>query len=989
MVSPELHLDWLAHGWALMYLSIKNPDRIPGWDAVVLTAASPSQAELYRLRLEAARKLGRLSPRVLTLVAPDPEGRRIGSGGATLHALRALAQAQPATDWARRRILLVHAGGDSRRVPWANILGKPFIPLPLLADPDRAVPTLLDHLLAIAAPVAYGMTNGGLLTLAGDVLPLFPSGRLRIPNDGGLVVTVPVALDVAERHGVICADERDRVVDLLQKLPAAELAGGGALVSGGAALLDTGIYAFAGAALRGLLGLACSTPEPVSQLVDSGREISLYEELAAGLVPRKAGWLRARPLGPRILEALSGQALVNARFDELSFIHLGATSEVLAQFNRFWHGRFSRRILSECGEAVAETALLCQARLAGGVRVGEASFVYASLLGEGTRIGNRCVVVGVDDRDEPFQLPDNHCLWQVLVKGASPLGGPDVVTACCGVDDNPKDRFEEGTFCNRSFPLWLADHGVAAEELWPEGQPRTLWRAKLFPGQVHPADLLIAAWILGDGQAGAHLRDQWRRAPRHSLADLHANAETSAWFHRQETITTGLVMRALRRTVDGVLERNAAALAEQLATPALRARAAAMAERLPPPELTSPLAPASRLYQLRADLLQTGSAEEEFSLEAFDAVQREVALALPRLEPQPVRGLEAGRSERVELPVRLDIAGGWSDTPPYCLERPARVLNLAMTLDGQLPIGAEVRALAEPRWELVLEDQDRQAALREPAQLAAPPDPADPFALLRVALLLTGYGSAQGVTQGARVRTWSRVPKGSGLGASSILGAALLRALQRLAGRPDDIQTLCALVLTLEQRLTTGGGWQDQIGGLAPGVKCISSLPVRPLKLSVEPVPLLPPVAQELHSRLVIAFTGQARLAKNVLHIVVGRYLQRDVRVTGAIGRLVELADEGRQALALGDLDALGAMMSEVWQLHQRLDPHCSNLGVDLLFQSVSDLACGGKLAGAGGGGFMAVMAKDATAAARVRERLKEAGRELRLYEWKLWTIDH
>jgi len=167
-------------------------------------------------------------------------------------------------------------------------------------------------------------------------------------------------------------------------------------------------------------------------------------------------------------------------------------------------------------------------------------------------------------------------------------------------------------------------------------------------------------------------------------------------------------------------------------------------------------------------------------------------------------------------------------------------------------------------------------------------------------------------------------------------------------------------------------------------VKCISSVPVTPLRLTVEPVPLLPAVVTELEKRFVIAFTGQARLAKNVLQIVVGRYLRREGRVLAVLDRLVELAGEGRQALALGDFEALGRVMSEVWQLHQHLDPHCSNPALDALFAEVEDWASGAKLAGAGGGGFIGILAKDAEAAGRIRARLPALGREVRVYDWAL-----
>lgn len=83
--------DTLRKSWYRLRLSVRHPSRVPTWDAVVLTAASPEQAKLYEWQLSRAKRLGRIAPSTVTLAVPDPDGRRIGSGAATLHAIRMLA----------------------------------------------------------------------------------------------------------------------------------------------------------------------------------------------------------------------------------------------------------------------------------------------------------------------------------------------------------------------------------------------------------------------------------------------------------------------------------------------------------------------------------------------------------------------------------------------------------------------------------------------------------------------------------------------------------------------------------------------------------------------------------------------------------------------------------------------------------------------------------------------------------------------------------
>jgi fucokinase len=979
-------LAHLAQGTAMLHLSVETPSRVPGWDVIVLTAASERQARLYEMQVEAARRRGLIGPSTRTLVVPDPQGRRIGSGGATLNALRRMAKAVGEGKASSLRVLLIHAGGDSRRVPWANIPGKSFIPFPLLTDVDRPVNTVFDHQLAMAAPVAAAMRGGGLLSFAGDALPLFDAIDMELPLDGGLVVTSPVSLDVAGKHGVIVAGPDGRVADLLQKATPAELVERGALVRGCAALLDTGIYAYCGSAFEALVAVACGSPDPIAELLASGQECSLYEEIASALVPARHAWLEGRPLGPRLLAGLGrGLPLVNHVAEDLQFIHFGTTSEVLQHLAASWNGELSRRVLAEYGGGVDATAAVYASRLGLETVVGRGSLIHGCRLGDGVRVGSRCVVLAADLPDGNLRVPDNTCLWQAPLSTSAGA----VATVCCGVDDNPKDALGRSTFLNRDLGAWMAAHGVGKADLWPEGGETTLWRAKVIPAAGNE-DLGLTAWVMGDGGDGA-AREAWCQAPRLSLADLHGAADPAAFMHREQEIVEDLVLRAVRRTLLGGGERNVDALASQVISDPARADLARLGAAIPEPgdAWASGSAPWSRTLRLKADLARSaGRPAEADALQqrSFDAVYREVAAAVKSPGTQSVCGVAAGTCVRVDLPVRFDIAGGWSDTPPYCLERPAKVLNLAMALNGQRPVGASVEALPEPRWELEIEDDGTRMTLRDGEPVLDPSGLRDRFALLRSALVLCGYGAGSQVTQGVRVRTWSRVPRGSGLGTSSILAAALVSALEQLAGRSSAPERIIDLVLILEQRLTTGGGWQDQVGGLVPGIKLVSSLPTLPLRIGIEPVPLLASVAEELQARMVLAFTGIDRLAKNVLQIVVGRYLRRDGRTLGAIADLVALAEEGKRVLALGDLDGLGAVMTRAWQIHQVLDAHCSSAPVDALFDQVADLAVGAKLAGAGGGGFLGVLAKDAEAAVRVRDRLSAASPALRIYDWSLWT---
>lgn len=981
----ERQLQDLAGCWARHRLAVAAPERFPSWDWIALTAASESQADWYRLALDAARARGVIAPATRTLVVPDPGGRRIGSGGATLNALRAAAAED--SELSRRRVLLIHSGGDSRRVPWANTFGKVFIPLPLLADPDHAPPTIFDHLLAVSAAFVDALPGGGMVTLSGDMLLLFDPAAIVLPADGAAVVTTPVPLDLAARHGVIVEGPDGRVARLLQKPDVKTLEAYGALIEQGAALLDTGVWAFAGRGFESLIAAALEQPGAYDLLLDSGQTCSLYEELGGAMVAALQPDLRARPWSARLVDRLGGIALAHRRAEDMVFLHFGTTAEILDHFTRPWSGALLSRILADAGPRVSPDARIYLSSLHPDAQVGWGSFVYGCRLGPHASVGRRCVAVGVDDGGEAIALPDHTCLWQMPMDGGA--GPPLVASICCGADDQPGAELPSATFCNRSFELWMSEHRLAPEDLWPDGEPRHLWRARLFPVQEVPASLRFAMWLAGNGEgrAAERIRREWLAADRVSMATLHGRADFLAWMRQVAALESSLLLEALGRSVDSALDRNVHELARRLPTPGLRSRAVTLADqRLAGDGDDVRPCPRSRRLQMRADLLLAGDCTEEARRaadEAFAAVQDEVAAAVRYTTPEPVRGRPPAVVE-VSLPVRFDISGGWSDTPPYCLERPAMVLNFAVQLKGARPIRVRAETLDAPRWELAVEDLGVSRAFDTAVDALRSDGVADPFHLLKTALRITGYGGPRGIHQGVRIRTRADVPKGSGLGTSSILGAAVIRALQELARRPSDTRTVSDLVLVLEQQMRTGGGWQDQVGGLVGGVKCVRTQPRCPLRLDIEPVPLRPSVREEFERRFVVVFTGQQRLARNILQLVVERYLRREARTLAAIRTLVDLADEGRAALAMGRLDDLGAVLRGAWAALQQLTPECSNPRIDALFREVEPWSVGAKLAGAGGGGFMGILARDAEAAEEIRRRLRERSPALEVYDWSL-----
>lgn len=953
----------LIHGWRRLRLSAAAPERVPGWDVLVLTASCPGQATLYRAQLSAMQRRGRLPCSTHCLVVEDPAGQRIGSGGATLNALAALVQQLGSVEAvAAARILLIHAGGNSTRLPWASVVGKAFIPLPLAADPDEPCPSLCDHLVALTSGLPAHLHGGGLLTCSGDVLPLGHLDALHWPDSGLGVVTIAAPAALAGRHGVIAADAGNRVHTLLQKPNLNQLRSADALLPGDRAQLDTGVWLLRADAVSALAALA-SDGVSIPALLADGRELGLYDDIPAAALPsdRQAPVRHeppASPLAGELRTALSGCAVHNIPAPNLHFLHLGTGTELLAHLAAPWAGELQTRQLAACGPAVASDAVVVDSVLSEGARVGSGSLVAMSRLGPRVRLGRRCVVQGVDAMDEALTLPDHHALWQVAMPaGAHPQATqPLWVSVWCGVDDNPKLCDGAATLGNAGLMAWCQARGISDADIWRADEPRCLWTARLYPGSPGRPSLGLVDWMQAcPSQFTAGARDLWRAAPRFSLAELAGGFDAPAMLAAAGGRQDQVILAALAQVAAQALDRHAGSLAADLSH-GQRPSLLSLATQLP----SDAPVPSERWHWLQADLLDAAGAQQPAQVartRAWAAIHRRVSDALPEMPawelPDP--HAHVGPVGESHCGARIDLAGGWTDTPPMCLDAPAAVCSLGVHLSPddrstpRAPIWATASVTAQPG--LTLEFPGHPALA--PTHLTAMPSAEeihldDPFALPKAVCLACGIRIGPGLP-GLHLSATSTLPQGSGLGGSSILAAACVQALARCCKVSDDPAQISRRVLLVEQILSTGGGWQDQLGGLMPGAKLLSSLPRSPLDIAIEPIPLAAETLTALGQRLLIIDTGITRLAKNVLQRVVGGYLSRRYFSLRSLSQLAAIAGQARDCLAQGDIDGLGESITEAWRLNQALDPHCSNPEVD---QRFAGLPGHWKLTGAGGGGF-------------------------------------
>ncbi|MBI5202851.1 MAG: kinase [Elusimicrobia bacterium] len=227
------------------------------------------------------------------------------------------------------------------------------------------------------------------------------------------------------------------------------------------------------------------------------------------------------------------------------------------------------------------------------------------------------------------------------------------------------------------------------------------------------------------------------------------------------------------------------------------------------------------------------------------------------------------------------------------------------------------------------------------------------------------------ITDGVEIHHHADLPSRTGLGSSSSFAVGLLHALHALEHRMADKTTLAREAIHVEQEvLKENVGCQDQVIASFGGFCRIDfaktgGFQVAPLTLSTERV-------RELENHLLLYFTGFSRIAS----IIVKEQLERIKDTQSELSRMREMVDEASGILmAKGPLAPFGKLLDESWQLKRKLSSKVSSPAIDDIYEAARSAgALGGKLLGAGGGGFMLIFAEPKNHA-RIRERLKHLTR--------------
>ncbi|MBQ2974736.1 MAG: bifunctional fucokinase/L-fucose-1-P-guanylyltransferase [Clostridia bacterium] len=982
------------------------------WDYVILTASNESQAQAYRLQIERRLARGFLPETTKYVVLPDPDGKRVGSGGATFNVIKFIAEQCGASLFRGKRVLVIHSGGDSKRIPQYSAIGKLFSPVPRNL-PDGRGSTLFDEFIIGMSGVPARFKEG-MLVLSGDVQLLFNPLQIDAQFNGAAAISIKEPVETGKNHGVFLGDGKGYVKNFLHKLSAEKLLEAGAVNEYGTVDLDTGAILMDAELLEALYSLISTDGVPdetkFSEFVNENARISFYGDFMYPLAsdstleqyyneaPEGEFTAELRECREKIWKVLSPFSLKLICLSPAKFIHFGTTGELLCLMTENisdyeflnWKNRAVSCVKNE-NEFTAFASYVEE-----NAKIENGSYTENSYILNGSYVGKGSIVSSLELCGE--RVPDN-----VVIHGL-PLNDGRFTVRIYGVKDNPKGTLEQAAqYLTTDLKKMVSELGFEEKELW-NGTAHDLWNAKLYPVCNSMKDALDFSLELYSAlkKKNDSFLIKWKNSDRISLCESFNKADLVKILDWQENIENRILCRNFINSLlcgtyceDALKIFGKKGIDEDIYSILMSTAA------------ESDFKTKIRIYYAVSRYMKEngsifcGTRYDLAEELCFAAIRQEVFEKAEEKLPDSSCYKIARDYVDVHLPVRVNWGGGWTDTPPYCYENGGTVLNAAISINGKLPVQICVKKIKEYRIEFESQDIGVKGFAETVEEITDCRNPFDYFALHKAALIACGIIPMNGGNEtleeilerlGGGIYLSTQVigiPKGSGLGTSSILAGACVKGIFEFLGIEKTDEDIYQIVLCMEQIMSTGGGWQDQVGGLTGGIKLISTEPGLEQQIKVTPIKVPEKAMKELSDRFALIYTGQRRLARNLLRDVVGGYIGSRPESVEALREIKPVAALMAYYLGNGDIDSFAKLLDEHWELSKKIDAGSTNGCIDQIFVTCEDLIDSKFIAGAGGGGFVMVILKKGVTKEQLRLRLSAIFQNSGVDVWQCDFVDN
>ncbi len=896
-------------------------------------------------------------------VTSDPKGTKIGSGGGTAYLLAKHLEESSATDFDKYleedKKIIIHAGGQSRRLPAYAPSGKILTPIPVFrwGRGQKMDQTLLDLQIPLYEKIMEGSTNNTLIA-SGDVFIYSPSIPFELPSADVVCFGIWVDPHLASRHGVFFTPRSNpqQLDFMLQKpdhLKIEELA------SSHLYMMDIGVWLLSDKAVKLLMQKSGWN----GSMFKSGDPdfYDLYSSFGTSLGQNPSGNDKE----------ISELTVSIVPLDKGEFYHFGTSNELITSTEKIQNRVLDQRAIWHHRVKPHPSIFVQNANTE--VKWNKSHhhiWIENSHVPQSWNLSHNHVITGVPENSWNLQLNPDVCLDIIPVKNRYCIRTYSINDPFSGILNNKQTKWLDSTFTE-----WLEKRRLTFSKS-SLTEDSDIQKAKLFPVvPFHVDNEELINWMLYGGN-NEKAKNIWLSSERLSAEDISSGANLLRLVKQREQFRhENLSLLALNYKKSVFYQANLKHIAKEFVDGNIEL----------PPELPESEASTIRFRDkmFRSEVLnsRTGSGERE-EKSAFSTLRKSLVNSI---EYNSIPKLNVFSDQIVwgRSPARMDLAGGWSDTPPYSIQNGGSVLNMAVDLNGQPPMQVYIRLSSEPKITMRSIDNGVFEEVTTFEELNAENIIGSVFSIPRIALCLAGFhpnycgvkynSLREQLTDfggGLEISLLAAIPKGSGLGTSSILAATVLGTLSDFCDLNWSHQDISHRTLILEQLLTTGGGWQDQYGGIIPGIKLIESEPGTQERMSIRWLADNVFTDSLYKDNWLLYYTGITRVAKNILgEIVRGMFLNEGERLR-ILDEIKQHAYDTADFIQKCDYENTTKMIGRSWLLNNKLDSGTNTPEVQRIIDTIADYTNGLKLLGAGGGGYMLISAKDAEAVKLIQTSL-------------------
>jgi galactokinase/mevalonate kinase-like predicted kinase len=905
-------------------------------------------------------------------VTSDPEGKALGSGGGTAWLLHQCWKEQGAGEifesWLEKdRRVLIHAGGKSRRLPAYAATGKILTPIPVYRweRGQRIDQKLLDIQLPFYRKI-LDKSDGKLNTLiaSGDILILNDDDFGRLPDVDVLLFGTWTEAVQASNHGVFFCHRNnpDELSFILQKPSTGRIQ---ELVEDYFFMMDAGIWLLSSRAI-GRLMAACNWDAETQKFSNKNNQPSFFD-----LYGEFSQFLGNKPLMPAKETDRLTTAVIPLKAG--SFYHYGTSRELIDSTFRIQNRITDQREILHKRVKPHPDIFVMNVTHDGSLDERHSNlWIENSSIPSGWNFTRGHIFTGIPHNQWKLDIPAGICIDII------PTGEGDYCLRPYGIDDLflGQAADESTVWLNSPVLKWFEDRGLGMAEASIDGGS-DIFDAPLFPvtSNIESAGALID-WMINAGPVDNNLSGEWLNSKRVSASQIQGLVNLERLYKQRDNLMKRVLPAMARNHNQSVFYQldldhlTDIYAGSDLPVPAKAGNETSLMNRIH-----------NRMFLARVNQ-KKGLEWESYEHKAFELLRDGMTDLSGFRNEKPFRNVLSDQIVWARSPVRMDLAGGWSDTPPYCIMNGGRVMNLAVELNGQPPIQVYITPSERVEIRLKSIDLGQESLIGEYDDIDDYRKVGSGFTIAKAALFLSGFHPRAGASfsslreqlksfgGGFDISFLAAVPKGSGLGTSSILAATLLGALAEYSGLDNNSLTIGKKTLMLEQMLTTGGGWQDQYGGIIPGIKLIETRPGFGQEPEISWLPEILFMNPEYRSCMLLYYTGVTRVAKNILaEIVRGMFLNRQ-EILAILRDISSNATRVGEALRKSSWEDFNHCVEESWKLNQRLDEGTNPGSVQKILKQVAQLLLSKKLLGAGGGGYLLMIARDPDDAAGVKRLL-------------------